>query len=287
VVVGGVVVAGGAARRMGGADKAMLRVGGVTLLDRVLTAAAPVCRTLLVIGPPRAGVDVRFVQETEPGGGPVPAVKAALGALPPSDAVLVLATDLPLLTTPHLEKLIAALDAGADAAAADGRNPLLAAYRRHPLAARAAALGPGDRAASLLPPDVVAVDLGPATLNVNTPEDLEAAELLLDHADHVVATAQWLRELVAATVPDATERVYRGGRAFGYRHPAAGLFCVVFPLTETVHLSFEHGAPLPDPHGLLTGTGRQVRYVDVRAPGDPPADLLIELIEAALVHPAS
>lgn len=282
MVVGGVVLAGGAARRMGGIDKAALRVGGVTLLDRVVSASRPVCESLVVVGPPRP-VDVQFVQEAEPGGGPVPAVKAALDALPPSDAVLVLATDLPLLATAHLAKLLAALDTDTDtlATAAKGPNPLLAAYRRGPLAARAAPLGPGERAAALLPADVVVVDLGPATLNVNRPEDLEAAELLLDHDDHVVATAQWLRELVTATVPDAVERVYRGWHGFGYRHPVAGYFCAVFPRAETVQLSFEHGARLQDPHGLLTGSGSQVRYVDVGAPGDPPADLLGRLIDAA------
>jgi molybdopterin-guanine dinucleotide biosynthesis protein A len=263
---------------MGGADKALLRVGGVTLLDRVLDAARPLCGSLVVVGPPRP-VEARFVQEPEPGGGPVPAVHAALAALPPSDAVLVLATDLPFLATAHLEKLLAALDT--DAAAAQGPNPLLAAYRRRPLAARAATLGPGDRAAALLPPDVVVVDLGPATVNVNRPEDLQAAELLLDHTDRVIATAQWLRELVMATVPDAVERIYRGWHGFGYRHPVAGYFCAVFPRADTVQLSFEHGALLPDPDGLLTGEGRQVRHVDVGAPGQPPADLLIELIDTA------
>jgi molybdopterin-guanine dinucleotide biosynthesis protein A len=278
LVVAGAVLAGGAARRMGGVDKALLQVGGVTLLDRVLDAARPVCKSLVVVGPPRP-VDVRFVQEAEPGGGPVPAVRAALDVLPPSDSVLVLATDLPLLTTAHVERLLAALDT--DAAAAQGPNPLVAAYRRDALAVRAAGLGPGDRAAALLPSDVVVVDLGPATFNVNRPEDLEAAELLIDHDDHVVATAQWLRDLVTATVPDAVESVYRGWHGFGYRHPVAGYFCAVFPRAGTVQLSFEHGTLLPDPHGLLTGTGRQVRVVDVRGPGDPPPRLLVDLVDAA------
>ena len=280
MVVAGVVLAGGAGRRMGGVDKAMLRVGGVTLLARVLGAARPVCDSLVVAGPPRPA-DARFVQEDEPGGGPVPAVRAALEALPPSDAVLVLATDLPFLRADHLRALLAA----GESAAADrrGPNPLLAAYRTSALVARLAHLRPGDPAGKLLPADVATVDVGPATLNVNRPEDLEAAELLVDHADHVVATAQWLRELVADAVPDAVERVYPGWHGFGYRHPVAGYFCAVFPRTDDVKLSFEHGARLADPHGLLTGTGRQVRQVDVRAPGDPPAELLVELIDAALV----
>jgi molybdopterin-guanine dinucleotide biosynthesis protein A len=93
--------------------------------------------------------------------------------------VLVVAVDLPLLRADHLRRLLAALAGGAGAAAAGdegGPNPLLAAYAAPALRARAAALGAGARASALLPPDVVTVDLGRATLNVNRPEDLAAAE---------------------------------------------------------------------------------------------------------------
>jgi molybdopterin-guanine dinucleotide biosynthesis protein A len=39
----GLVLAGGLARRMGGRDKALLRIGGTTILDRVLARLEPVC----------------------------------------------------------------------------------------------------------------------------------------------------------------------------------------------------------------------------------------------------
>jgi len=172
---------------MGGVDKAALRVGGVTLLDRVLGAARPVCDRLVVVGPvrPTEVPGVAFVTEGTPGGGPVPAVLAGVDASPGCDVVLVLATDLPLLTAGHLRRLVAILDqADVDAASATetgGPNPLLAAYRVSALRARAArlGLGPWEAAARLLPASPVTVDLGAATLNVNRPEDLAAAELLV------------------------------------------------------------------------------------------------------------
>jgi molybdopterin-guanine dinucleotide biosynthesis protein A len=179
-VIGAAVLAGGAGRRMGGLDKALLVVGGVTLLDRVLAAARPVCDRLVVVGPPRpvSADGVTFVVEDVPGGGPVPAVAAALGALDGCDLVVVLAVDLPLLRSDHLRLLVAALDdpAVAAAAAADvgGPNPLLAAYRRTAL--QLEGLGAGARASRLLPAATAEVDLGTATLNVNRPEDLAAAE---------------------------------------------------------------------------------------------------------------
>ena len=44
----GVVLAGGLARRMGGGDKAGIRVGGATILDRVLARLEPQCRGLII-----------------------------------------------------------------------------------------------------------------------------------------------------------------------------------------------------------------------------------------------
>lgn len=291
VRVAGLVLAGGAGRRMGGLDKAALRVGGATLLDRVLVAAEPVCDRLVVVGvPPRPTTvgEVEFTTETEPGGGPAPAVLAGVDFAPDCDTALVLATDLPLLRRAHLVKLMVALQGpGVDAAAAADRrgpNPLLAAYGVVALRERAIAtgLGPGSPASALLPDSVATVDLGAATVNVNCREDLAAAELLADHDEAVVVITQWLRHVVRATVPDAVESVYAGWHGFGYRHPAAGYFCAVFPRAGEVRLSFERGVHLADPRGLLAGSTRQVRHVEVRAIGEPPEDHLVELIDAAL-----
>jgi molybdopterin-guanine dinucleotide biosynthesis protein A len=174
---------------MGGADKAALVVGGVTILDRVLGAARPVCDRLVVVGPirPTTVAGVEFLTEQEPGGGPVPAVIAGLAAVGDCDTVLVVAGDLPLLTAADLRRLVTALEApGADAACAREEgppNPLLAAYRAEPLRAAAAGLGAGAPASRLLPPSVVVVDLGAAALNVNRPGDLAAAEALLAAED--------------------------------------------------------------------------------------------------------
>ena len=44
----GLILAGGLARRMGGGDKAMIRIGGVTILDRVLARLRPQCKALLI-----------------------------------------------------------------------------------------------------------------------------------------------------------------------------------------------------------------------------------------------
>jgi len=44
----GLVLAGGLARRMGGGDKALIEIGGRTILDRVLETIAPQCDSIIL-----------------------------------------------------------------------------------------------------------------------------------------------------------------------------------------------------------------------------------------------
>jgi molybdenum cofactor guanylyltransferase len=44
----GLVLAGGLARRMGGGDKALLRIGGTTILERALGRLAPQCASMII-----------------------------------------------------------------------------------------------------------------------------------------------------------------------------------------------------------------------------------------------
>ena len=108
-----VILAGGAGRRLGGAAKPLLPVGGRTLLERVL-AAVPDAQPRVVVGPPDLGVprDVVRVSEEPPGGGPVAALAAGLAAVdPPGSAAetAVLAADLPFLTADAIRRLRAEL----------------------------------------------------------------------------------------------------------------------------------------------------------------------------------
>ncbi|MEU1865086.1 NTP transferase domain-containing protein [Streptomyces gardneri] len=133
-----VVLAGGAARRLGGSDKPGVRVGGRTLLDRVLAACPDAGRTV-VVGDPRPTVrPVRWTREDPPGGGPVPAVAAGVRETE-AETVLVFSADLPFLDRDTVRRLLESLAAAPDAEAAvltdgEGRDqPLVAAYRTGPL----------------------------------------------------------------------------------------------------------------------------------------------------------
>lgn len=102
-----VVLAGGAARRLGGADKPGLDVGGRTLLERVADAVAQEAGAsahLVVVGPRRASPRARYVSEDPPGAGPVPALRAGMGRVT-APWVALLAADLPFLQAGHLRDL--------------------------------------------------------------------------------------------------------------------------------------------------------------------------------------
>ncbi|MDH6111852.1 molybdopterin-guanine dinucleotide biosynthesis protein A [Kitasatospora sp. MAP12-15] len=144
-----IVLAGGAARRLDGADKPQLTVGGRPLLDRVLAACAG-ARSIVVVGPPRPaarpGPVPHWTREQPPGGGPVAAVAAALAEPAISaERVLLLAADLPFLDAATLGQLLSAVTGEVEAAVlvdADGRDqPLVAAYRTAALRTALAALG--------------------------------------------------------------------------------------------------------------------------------------------------
>ncbi|MFJ3663379.1 NTP transferase domain-containing protein [Streptomyces sp. NPDC090119] len=128
-----VVLAGGGARRLGGADKPGVQVGGRALLDRVLDACADAAATVVVADPRATVRPVRWAREEPPGAGPVAALDAGL-RLSTAEYAVVLSADLPFLGADTVHRLLAALrDGDADGAMLtddDGRDqPLVAAYR--------------------------------------------------------------------------------------------------------------------------------------------------------------
>ncbi|MFH8608639.1 NTP transferase domain-containing protein [Streptomyces sp. NPDC018029] len=139
-----VVLAGGGAARLGGADKPGVRVGGRTLIDRVLAACSGAGTTVVVAAPRPTARPVVWAREEPAGGGPLAALDAGLRHAV-AERVVVLSADLPFLGAETVRSLLAALDeSGADGAVLtdpDGRDqPLVAAYRRDALRREIAAI---------------------------------------------------------------------------------------------------------------------------------------------------
>jgi molybdopterin-guanine dinucleotide biosynthesis protein A len=206
VPFGIIILAGGRATRLGGADKPGLVVGGQTLLAAVVAAGTEAgARRVLVVGPDRPGITdarrggaIRFVREEPPGSGPVPALRRGLAELAPRRGlaepdgpggkgaegepwVAVLAADLPFLRAAHLRTLLAAAADRDGAVLTDGGGRLqwLAGCWRTGALRRAAAAYQGASLHGLLAPlRPVSVSLPPgpgeppAWLDCDTEQDL-------------------------------------------------------------------------------------------------------------------
>ncbi|GLU45833.1 molybdenum cofactor guanylyltransferase [Nocardiopsis ansamitocini] len=118
-----VILAGGAGRRLGGADKPGLDVGGRTLLQRVADAAHD-ARTLIVVGPQRAAPAAHYVREHPPGAGPLAALRVGLAQVA-SPWFALLAADMPFFDESALTALrAAAASSGAGAVLVDAEERL-------------------------------------------------------------------------------------------------------------------------------------------------------------------
>ncbi|HEX5014359.1 MAG TPA: DUF1801 domain-containing protein [Candidatus Limnocylindrales bacterium] len=99
----------------------------------------------------------------------------------------------------------------------------------------------------------------------------------------VQQTAHEVRNLVRESVPDAIERVRVGWQLIGYDLPLRryGLyFAYIAPESDHVHLGFEYGVFMDDPHGLLLGAGltKQVRWLALARPDEIDRDATIALL---------
>ncbi|TWJ11598.1 molybdopterin-guanine dinucleotide biosynthesis protein A [Stackebrandtia albiflava] len=181
-----VVLAGGAAVRMGGVPKPELTVGGRSLLRRVMDAA-PQASPRVVVGDV-LGRGFIVTIEDPPGGGPAYALRAGLAHIPSTvPLVLVLAADLPFLTPQVVEALCAASDDRYDGAVLvdhHGRPQWLCGVWRQPvLRDRLADCAPGTGMRQVLG-TLRYAEVGwfdsdlPAWFDCDTPDSLEYARRL-------------------------------------------------------------------------------------------------------------
>jgi molybdopterin-guanine dinucleotide biosynthesis protein A len=127
----GIVLAGGQSRRMG-RDKALLEVGGVPMIRRVVETLRSVCVDVLIVTKTPetyADLDVRVVADAYPQQAPLAGLCTGLG-LAATPWVFAAACDLPMLSAAAVRRL-AALAPGYDAVVPRLRgrwHPLHAVY---------------------------------------------------------------------------------------------------------------------------------------------------------------
>ena len=110
----------------------------------------------------------------------------------------------------------------------------------------------------------------------------EFEELLVRNNPEARQLARDLRALIRRLVPKAREKIYRGWGVVDYGFSASGRgFMSIGPQKGYVNLYFMSGVDLPDPTGLLDGSGKRLRHVKIRKPEDLKKKALQALIRAA------
>lgn len=188
----GAILAGGASRRMGEA-KAMMRLGGKPLLERVVERIALQVSSVVVVGGPpvwaeHRGLDYR-ADAIAGGRGPLAGLLAAMDFAEQtrsnSDFVFVAATDMPFLPPDLVSRLLEESDKGLPVIPRSGNRlqPLAALWPRDIHNKITSGLrGKSIESMKDLYQDTgfreVSFETGPLDpfFNVNTPEDLGVAE---------------------------------------------------------------------------------------------------------------
>jgi molybdopterin-guanine dinucleotide biosynthesis protein A len=169
----GALLVGGASRRFG-SPKALARFGGEMLAERAHRVLAEACGRVIVVGKACDGLELPFevLDDGSEERAAIVGVAAAL-RLGEAERVVVLPTDMPLVTSELLRSLVDACE-GAEAAVPNS-GPLPGAYSRSALPVLERRIAEGDLALyrACLELDLRTVQCDETVLrNVNTPEDL-------------------------------------------------------------------------------------------------------------------
>lgn len=193
------ILAGGRARRMDGADKSALLVGGQTVLARQLDVLRSLTADIFVVGRAPAGLppDIRVVPDAIQGAGTLGGIYSAIVASP-HERTLVLGCDMPFVSEPLIRRL-AVEDADLVIPRSHrGYEPLCAIYSKACAGSLRERIEHGELQASVPPGGVRVVELGPDALaaldpggwaftNINTPDDHQRAR---SHADRIRVTGK-------------------------------------------------------------------------------------------------
>lgn len=94
-----------------------------------------------------------------------------------------------------------------------------------------------------------------------------------------------LRLLVMEVLPEAEEILFEGYKNLSYGTGESrndrDLICYIAPFKTSANLGFYRGTLLPDPHELLTGTGKLLRHVKFTRREQTNDDRVRELLIAA------
>ncbi len=109
-------------------------------------------------------------------------------------------------------------------------------------------------------------------------------EFLSSYSPDVRELALKLRALVLEVMPGITEQVDSPSRLVAYctGPKMSDVMCTIMPLKAAVNLGIYRAVDLPDPTGLLEGTGKLHRHVKIKTAADIQDPALRALLLAAM-----
>jgi len=95
---------------------------------------------------------------------------------------------------------------------------------------------------------------------------IELEDFLETYTPEVRNLALQLRDLVFEIDHEVIEQIDIPAHllAYGYAKTYTHLMCVIILYKDYVNLGFPRGVDLPDPEGVLEGTGKRARHVKIR-----------------------
>jgi hypothetical protein len=108
-------------------------------------------------------------------------------------------------------------------------------------------------------------------------------DFLATYTPEIASLARQLRSLILDVIPESIEQVDIPAKliGYGYDRTYTGTVCGIAPQKTYVNLMFAKGTELPDPDGLLEGTGKKARHVKIRTAEDMNKPAVRTLLHAA------
>ena len=112
---------------------------------------------------------------------------------------------------------------------------------------------------------------------------MEIGFFLSNYSEEVQTIVHELRDLLKRELPEIKEHLDLSAKmiAFGYGNTYKEHVCSIFPSKKGVKLGFNHGVQLDNRAGLLEGTGKISRYVELKNNNLLKSEELIELVAHA------
>lgn len=119
----------------------------------------------------------------------------------------------------------------------------------------------------------------------NTNPDFDA--ILASATDPIKAIAHAARALIFEVLPQTVEVVWVNQKLAGYGTGPKKMtehFSWIGPYKQHVVLGFNYGSELPDPDGLLEGTGALMRHIKLKTLADVERPAVRQLLAVAITH---